>query len=102
MLERVGKCATEDPHCGVEFTRLATDVFQIEGRTARHDCIVSKPHLSSLRTLQEALPDAKLPKLLIKCILQRELHSVNWLHAACGVVHTGSIPCKTPSMFNRD
>jgi hypothetical protein len=91
MLQRLGKFAQEADHPGLDFTRLARDVFEVDGPTGRHYCVATKPQGGSLRTLQETFPDAILPKLLVKSLIHRLLFSVNWLHATCGVVHTGML-----------
>lgn len=89
MLQRLGKFAQEADHPGLDFTRLATDVFEVDGPSGRHYCIAMKPQGSSLRTLQETFANAILPKILVKSLIHRLLFSVNWLHATCGVIHTG-------------
>ncbi|PGG99066.1 CMGC/SRPK protein kinase [Helicocarpus griseus UAMH5409] len=93
MLRRLKQCAEKD-HPGLGFTRLADDIFEIDGVSGgggRHYCIASKPQGNSVRTLQETFPDAKLPKLLVKSLIHRLFFAVNWLHASCGVVHTADI-----------
>lgn len=89
MLEHLKKHALTADHPGQDFTRLAHDIFEIEGRSGPHYCMVSEPQGPSLRTLQELFPDAKLPKPLVKSLIHRLLFAVNWLHATCGVIHTG-------------
>jgi len=91
MLQRLGKFAQEADHPGLDFTRLAGDVFEIDGPSGRHYCIATKPQGSSLRTLQETFANAILPKFLVKSLIHRLLFSVNWLHATCGVIHTGML-----------
>lgn len=91
MLQRLGKFAQEADHPGLDFTRLASDVFEIDGPSGRHYCIATKPQGSSLRTLQETFANAILPKILVKSLIHRLLFSVNWLHATCGVIHTGML-----------
>ncbi|KAL9125557.1 MAG: hypothetical protein Q9217_005256, partial [Psora testacea] len=91
MLQRLGKFAQEADHPGLEFTRLASDIFEIEGPSGRHCCIATKAQGTSLRTLQETFPNAILPKILVKSLIHRLWFSVNWLHATCGVVHTGRL-----------
>ena len=91
MLQRLGKCAQEADHPGLDFTRLADDVFEIDGPSGRHYCIAMKPQGSSLRTFQETFPNAMLPKLLVRSLIHRLLFAVNWLHSACGAIHTGML-----------
>ena len=91
MLQRLGKFAQGADHPGLDFTRLASDVFKIDGPSGRHYCIATKPQGSSLRTLQETFANAILPKILVKSLIHRLLFSVNWLHATCGVIHTGML-----------
>ena len=77
---------------GVGFTRLAEDIFEIDGASCGgrgHYCIVSKPQGQSIRVLQETFPNGILPKLLVKSIIHRLWFSVNWFHSSCGVIHTG-------------
>ncbi|KAK2787077.1 hypothetical protein FQN51_003454 [Onygenales sp. PD_10] len=74
---------------GVGFTRLADDIFEIDGR---HYCIASKPQGQSIRVLQETFPNGILPKLLVKSIIHRLWFSVNWFHSTCGVIHTDISP----------
>lgn len=89
MLQLLGSLAQEADHPGLDFTRLALDIFEIDGPSGRHYCIATKPQGGSLRTLQGAFPNAILPKGLVKSLTHRLWFSVNWLHATCGVVHTG-------------
>ena len=91
MLRRLGKFAQEADHPGLDFTRLASDIFELNGQFGRHYCIAAKPQGSSLRTLQKTFTDAILPKTLIKSLIHRLLFSINWLHATCGVVHSGML-----------
>ncbi|EEP77080.1 predicted protein [Uncinocarpus reesii 1704] len=91
MLRRLSKFAVKD-HPGLDFTRLAQDIFKIDGSSGCHYCIASKPKGNSLRTLQETFPNAILPKLLVKSLIHRLFFSVNWLHATCGVAHTDLSP----------
>lgn len=99
MLQRLGEFARSeaalsdegDDHPGVDFTRLAHDIFTIDGPFGQHYCIAAKPQGSSLRTLQEVFPNSRLPKILVRSLVHRLLFSLNWLHATCEVVHTGTI-----------
>lgn len=100
MLQRLGKFAEVD-HPGLDFTRLAQDIFEIGGPSGPHYCIVTKPQGPSLRVLQETLPNAILPKLLVKSLIQRLLFSVNWFHATCGVIHTGMLILVILAVENR-
>ncbi|MCJ1373452.1 hypothetical protein MMC20_004680 [Loxospora ochrophaea] len=92
MLQRLGKLAQEKDHPGLDFTRLASDVFEVDGPTGRHYCIAAKPQGGSLRTLQETFPNAILPKLLVRSLVHRLFFSVNWLHVTCDVIHTDISP----------
>ncbi|KAK2809539.1 hypothetical protein FQN50_003807 [Emmonsiellopsis sp. PD_5] len=95
MLQRLNKFADGSDHPGLEFTRLARDIFETDSNPfsgRRHYCIASKPQGNSVRTLQETFPDAKLHKLLVKSVIHRLFFSVNWLHATCGVAHTDISP----------
>ncbi|KAJ5731820.1 protein kinase [Penicillium malachiteum] len=87
MLRRLEQFANED-HPGLDFTRLARDIFEIESLGGFHYCIAFQPQGNSVRTLQETFPNAKIPKFLVKCLIHRLFFSVNWLHATCGVAHT--------------
>ena len=91
MLKRLSRIAKEADHPGLDFTRLALDTFEIDGPHGRHCCIAAEAQGCSLRTLQETLDDAILPKLLVRSLVHRVLFSLNWLHAGCGVVHTGML-----------
>lgn len=88
MLQRLKQFADKD-HPGLDFTRLARDIFETESPAGRHHCIAYKPQGNSVRTLQEAFPNAMIPKTLVKSLIHRLFISVNWLHATCGVAHTG-------------
>jgi hypothetical protein len=88
MLQRMKQFADKD-HPGLDFTRLARDIFETESLAGRHHCIAYKPQGNSVRTLQEAIPNAMIPKTLVKSLIHRLFISVNWLHATCGVAHTG-------------
>lgn len=89
MLQRLQSFADKD-HPGLDFTRLSYDIFQLVSRSGCHYCIASKPQGNSVRTLQETFPNRRLPKLLVKSLIHRLYFSVNWLHATCGVAHTGT------------
>ncbi|KAM5448142.1 hypothetical protein McanMca71_004250 [Microsporum canis] len=91
MLQRMKSLAEED-HPGLDFIRLAQDIFAVNGPTGRHYCIVSKPQGNSAPTLQEMFPNGVLPRLLVKSIVHHLLFSVNWLHTICGLVHTDISP----------
>ncbi|KAJ5796120.1 protein kinase [Penicillium psychrosexuale] len=91
MLQRLNQFADKD-HPGLDFTRLARDMFETESFAGRHYCISYKPQGNSVRTLQEAFPNAMIPKALVKSLIHRLFFSVNWLHATCGVVHTDISP----------
>ncbi|KAJ5353908.1 protein kinase [Penicillium brevicompactum] len=70
MLQRLKQFAKED-HPGLDFTRLARDTFETESLAGRHHCIVYKPQGTSVRTLQEALPNAMVPKSLVNSLIHR-------------------------------
>lgn len=91
MLQRLGRLAHEADHPGMDFTRLAQDIFQIDGPWGPHYCIATKPQGASLRTLQAVFPNARLPKILVKSLIHRIFFAVNWLHVTCGVIHTGML-----------
>ncbi|KAJ5562174.1 protein kinase [Penicillium sp. DV-2018c] len=84
MLQR-WKQFTDKDHPGLDFTRLARDMFETESLAGRHYCIAYKPQGNSVRTLQETLPNAMLPKALVKSLIHRLFVSVNWLHAECDI-----------------
>jgi hypothetical protein len=82
---------------------LAQEIFEIEGPSGLHYCITSKPQGNSVRTLQDTFPDAKLPKLVVKSLIHRLFFSLNWVHALCGVAHTGklfNVSRDCPSLFS--
>lgn len=85
----------DQDHPGLDFTRLAQDIFEIDGPSGRHYCIASKPQGNSVRVLQEMFPNATLPKLLVKSLVHRLFFSLIWFHGICGVVHTGKLPLKS-------
>lgn len=87
MLKRLKESAQDHP--GSSFVRTADDIFDIAGPTGSHKCIVSKPQGCSLWTLQHMFPDAKVPKEIVRDYVHRMVGAVNWLHADCGVIHTG-------------
>ncbi|KAJ5703237.1 hypothetical protein N7488_010785 [Penicillium malachiteum] len=91
MLRRLERFANED-HQGLDFTRLARDIFEIESLGGLHYCIVFQPQGNSVRALQETFHNAKIPKFLLKSLIHRLFFSVNWLHATCGVAHTDISP----------
>ncbi|KAK3113767.1 hypothetical protein LTR53_008600 [Teratosphaeriaceae sp. CCFEE 6253] len=90
-LEEMAKEDTDD-HPGLDFTRLADEIFQIEGPAEQHYCMASKPQGVSIRALQDTYPNAILPKLLVKSLIFRLLAAVNFLHAQAGVIHTDISP----------
>ena len=77
-------------HPGVDYIRLAREIFEIEGPTGRHYCVVMEPHGNSIRFLQENLPTAMLPKLMVRAAMHMVLFALNWLHLECNVIHTGT------------
>ncbi|KKZ61113.1 hypothetical protein EMCG_04258 [[Emmonsia] crescens] len=95
MLRRLSKFADEADHPGLDFTHLAQDIFETDSNPLsghRHYCISFKPQGNSVRTLQKSYIDAKLPKILVKALIQHLFYSVNWLHGTCGVAHTDISP----------
>lgn len=91
MLRHMQKLADED-HPGLDFTRPSKEIFEVRGPSnGKHYAIAFAPEGNSVRTLQEVFPDAMLPKLLVKSLIHRLFFAVNWLHAVCGVGHTGII-----------
>ncbi|KAL2848820.1 kinase-like protein [Aspergillus pseudoustus] len=88
MLRRMEKFAEVD-HAGLDFTRLASDIFKVTSSRRQHYCIALKPQGHSLCALQVAFLDAKLLKLLVRSLMHRLFFSVNWLHATCGFIYTG-------------
>lgn len=99
MLRRLKKYADEFDRPGPCFTRLARDIFEINGPYGRHVCISFKAQGASLRTMQEIFPNAQLPRLLVRSLIHRLFFSVNWLHATCGVVHTGMYRSQASSIL---
>ncbi|CAI7660131.1 unnamed protein product [Penicillium glandicola] len=91
MLQRLKQFADED-HPGLDFTRLARDIFETESLAGRHHCITYKPQGNSVRALEETFPNAMIPKTLVKSLIHRLFFSMNWLHATCGVAHTDISP----------
>lgn len=91
ILRQLGDVAHDNNHPGLNFTRLADDIFEIDGPTSSHCCIAMEPQGVSLRILQDVFPDGILPKLLVKNLVHRLLFAINFLHADCNVVHTGKI-----------
>ncbi|KAI1944785.1 hypothetical protein LOZ62_004063, partial [Ophidiomyces ophidiicola] len=91
MLQHLEKFSKVD-HPGVEYTRLAREIFEIDGPTGSHYCIATQPQGPSLRALQEKFPNAKLPKLLVRSLVHRIIFSINFLHVTCGVIHTDISP----------
>ncbi|KAI1932876.1 hypothetical protein LOZ65_000483 [Ophidiomyces ophidiicola] len=91
MLRHLEKFSKID-HPGVEYTRLAREIFEIDGPTGPHYCIATQPQGPSLRVLQEKFPNAKLPKLLVRSLVHRIIFSINYLHVTCGVIHTDISP----------
>jgi serine/threonine-protein kinase SRPK3 len=100
MLRLLGKFAQEADHPGLDFTRLARDIFEVDGPSGPHYVIVTQPQGPSLRTLQETFVNAKYPKILLKSLVHRLWFSVNWLHATCGVIHTGMLAGEIASNIN--
>lgn len=86
MLQRLGEFAQEADHPGLDFIRREQDIFEINGISGPHYCVVMKPQGPSLRTLQESFPNAIVPKLLVRSFytpvtVLRELASRDmWSH----------------------
>lgn len=102
MLKRMGSVAERISHPGLCFTRLATDIFELpspspSSSSGQHYCIASKPQGHSLRTLHDFFPDAKVPRLLVRSLVHRLFFAINWLHAACNLIHTG-----TPTSYTQE
>ena len=56
MLKHMADVAKKVEHVGTDFTRLATDIFTVNGPAGLHHCIASIPQGNSLRKLQELFP----------------------------------------------
>ncbi|KAL4955210.1 hypothetical protein BDW69DRAFT_161200 [Aspergillus filifer] len=54
-LEKFAKDFADDDHPGPDFTRLAKDIFQVNGPTGSHYCIVSKPQGHDVRFIRKML-----------------------------------------------
>ncbi|CAK1361676.1 unnamed protein product [Cercospora beticola] len=92
MLKHLQDFARSVVHPGTDFVRMASDVFEIETKTGKHTCIVSKPHGCSLRKVQEYIAPGALLKSIIKPNLHRLILALNFLHATCDVIHTDLSP----------
>jgi hypothetical protein len=90
MLHRLAQKASETDHFGVRFTRLARDVFEIEGPAGRHSCMVMEPQGNNVRALQDLLPSPMLPPVMVRSLVTGVLLALNWLHVDCNVIHTGT------------
>jgi hypothetical protein len=93
MLQRLGDFKRRGDRPGLDFTRLAIDIFQLRGQFGSHYCITSDLQGNSLCALQRMLPNAVLPNRSIKSLVHRLLFSVDWLHDTCGTIHTGEPAC---------
>ncbi|KAK5168829.1 uncharacterized protein LTR77_006138 [Saxophila tyrrhenica] len=92
MLRHLESTSEAGDHPGLDFIRLADDIFEADGPTGRHHCIAMKPQGVSVRTLQEFYPDERLPKLLVRSLVHRLLFAIDWLHSRCQTIHTDITP----------
>lgn len=86
MLKKAGEAAQDHP--GSDFVRRAEDIFEVEGPTGSHQCIVTKPQGCTSWTLQNMCPDGKVPVEVVKDFVHRMIAAANFLHLDCGVIHT--------------
>jgi hypothetical protein len=54
--------ASSGPEVGKELMRLPEAIFEVDG----HSCIVSKPYACCLQTLQDLLPEGKVPAVVLR------------------------------------
>lgn len=104
-LRHLAKSPREHP--GSSYARFAKEIFEVEGPTGRHSCIVSTPQGCSLWALQSMFPEGKVPAEVVLYVVQRLLGCVNWLFCDCDIIHTGmyvarSLPKSMTHCCHRD
>ncbi|KAJ5405446.1 hypothetical protein N7465_006730 [Penicillium sp. CMV-2018d] len=75
-------------HRGCAILRTCLDDFEVDGREAKHMCLVYEPMREPLWILQRRFVDRKLPLPIAKAYIYFLLVGLDYLHSECKVVHT--------------
>lgn len=86
---RVTKLITaKDPsHEGWHFVRTLKDSFTLQGRFDDHICLVFQPLREPLWLLKTRFEGNTIPVDLLKIMVQMMLHSLDYLHQRCRIIH---------------
>ena len=88
LLDRLAK--TDPDHWGHSIIRKATDTFDLNTDRGTHLCLVYEPLRETLNTYRRRFPGSCLPLPLLRAFVKILLIGFDYVHATCGVIHTGS------------
>ncbi|KFY09136.1 hypothetical protein V492_05586, partial [Pseudogymnoascus sp. VKM F-4246] len=82
------------PHEGRAYIRNLHEAFELEGPEGgrKHWCLVHAPLGISLRDYQDTFPGSKYPVGVLKGVVRRLLHALDFLHREAAVIHTDIQP----------
>lgn len=81
----------DSSHHGRHFVRNLLDHFILEGPNHRHTCLVFEPLREPLGLTRTRFKTDTSPPVVLKIVVQMLLHSLDYLHSCCQVIHTGMI-----------
>ncbi|KFY31328.1 hypothetical protein V494_07969, partial [Pseudogymnoascus sp. VKM F-4513 (FW-928)] len=85
------------PHEGRAYIRNLHEAFELEGpeeggARRKHWCLVHAPLGISLRDYQDTFPGSRYPVGVLKGVVRRLLHALDFLHREAAVIHTDIQP----------
>lgn len=91
-IEMLKKVASADPtHNGFHHVIESYDTFEIPGPHGLHSCVLTEVLGTSVHDLRlQETNDPCLSPRLVKTIMRQVLLGLDYLHNACGILHTGA------------
>lgn len=81
--------AADPSHAGYKHVIHLLDNFAHTGPNGEHLCLVFKVMGESVSARRLRFPTRQIPAALMKQIARQVLLGLDYLHQACGVIHTG-------------
>lgn len=80
---------TDASHRGRSLFRTYSDSFEIAGPEGKHVCLAYEPMREPMWPFKKRFRNGVIPLPLVKTYVYFLLVALDYLHAGCGVVHTG-------------
>ncbi|OJJ37486.1 hypothetical protein ASPWEDRAFT_39180 [Aspergillus wentii DTO 134E9] len=80
---------TDASHRGRSLFRTYSDCFEIAGPEGKHVCLAYEPMREPMWLFKKRFRNGVIPLPLVKTYVYFLLVALDYLHAGCGVVHTG-------------